>query len=289
MKILVTGGKGQLGSSLKRLSGSFPELNFFFTDIEDFDITNLVEVKNILHRTEFTHLINCAAYTAVDKAETEPEKARLINVTAVKNLAEISQKHNIKLIHISTDYVFDGNQSRPYTESDIANPKNTYGITKFEGEKAALENCGQSIVIRTSWLYSEYGSNFVKTILKLKEDRTQIKVVCDQIGTPTYAGDLAEAILNIIAGKKSFLKPEIYHYSNEGVASWYDFADEIITLTSSKCEILPITTEQYPLPAYRPFYSLLLKTKIKYDFGLSIPHWKKSLKKCLTNMSAQAY
>lgn len=289
MKILVTGGNGQLGSSLKRFAGNFPNLSFYFTDIEDFDITSPVQVKNVLQKTRFSHIINCAAYTAVDKAEKEPEKARLINVNAVNNLAEISQKHKIKLIHISTDYVFDGSQNRPYTESDIANPKNMYGLTKFEGEKAALENCDQSIVIRTSWLYSEYGSNFLKTILQLKEDRPQIKVVCDQIGTPTYAGDLAEAILNIIAGKRSFLKPEIYHYSNEGVASWYDFADEIIRLTGSDCEILPITTEQYPLPASRPYYSLLSKTKIKDDFGLSIPHWKKSLKRCLTNIASTTY
>jgi dTDP-4-dehydrorhamnose reductase len=289
MKILVTGGNGQLGSSLKRRSGNFPQLDLYFTDIEDLDITSPEQVKNIVYGNEFTHLINCAAFTAVDKAEKEPEKARLINVTAVKNLADISHKQNIKLIHISTDYVFGGSQNRPYTESDVPNPKNMYGSTKFEGERAALENCNQSVVIRTSWLYSEYGSNFLKTILRLKDDRTQVKVVCDQIGTPTYAGDLAEAILNVVAGDKPFLKPEIYHYSNEGVASWYDFAEEIIALTGSECEILPITTDQYPLPAYRPFYSVLLKAKFKHDFGLPIPHWKKSLKKCLTNISTNAY
>jgi dTDP-4-dehydrorhamnose reductase len=284
MKILVTGGNGQLGSSLQKISRNYPGLDCTFTDIDELNLTDHNEVAKFLHGKGYDWLINCAAYTSVDQAEDEPEKARSINVTAVEHLAKLAHKNRISLVHVSTDYVFDGKHDRPYTESDIPNPINTYGLTKYESEKAAADHCKHVIILRTSWLYSEYGNNFLHTILKLSEVRRQIKVVSDQVSTPTYAGDLAEIILKIVSGNKPLLIPEIYHYSNEGVASWYDFAEEIISLSGKDCEIVPITTEEYPLRASRPSYSVLSKDKITNDLGLSIPHWRESLKKCIGNL-----
>jgi dTDP-4-dehydrorhamnose reductase len=284
MKILVTGGKGQLGLSIKKISADYPGMDFCFTDTVELDITNPDKLEKFITVNDFTHIINCAAYNEVDKAETEEEQARLINFTGVKHLAEISHKHKLNFIHISTDYVFDGKNYRPYTEIDPPNPVNFYGLTKFEGEQAAMNHCKNTIIIRTSWLFSEFGKNFLKTILRISSERSQIKVVSDQIGTPTYAGDLAQAILIIIQQKRPVREPQIYHYSGEGVASWYDFAHDIISLTGNGCEILPVSTEEYPLPAARPFYSVLSKSKIKHEFGLSIPYWKISLQKSLDRL-----
>jgi len=287
MKILVTGGYGQLGLSIKKLSANYPDWDWLFTDYDELDITKKNLVEKFIGGNDFTHLINCAAFNEVDMAEKDVKRARLINQTGVKYLAQISSKHKLSFIHISTDYVFDGNHFRPYREYDFPNPTNIYGLTKLEGEMAAMDNCRNTIIIRTSWLYSEFGKNFLKTMLRLSSERSQINVISDQIGTPTYAGDLAQTILMIIEQKRSVPEPQIYHYSNEGVASWYDFAYEIISLTGKACEIMPVPTEEYPLPASRPFYSVLSKIKIKNDFGVTIPNWRNSLHKCLDQLQSQ--
>jgi dTDP-4-dehydrorhamnose reductase len=229
-------------------------------------------------------LINCAAYTAVDKAEIDKEIAKQLNTYAVENLAKVAQMKDIFIIHISTDYVFDGRGYKPYQEYDETNPLSVYGSTKQAGEQALLASGCRAVIIRTSWLYSEYGANFVKTMLHLGSEREELKVVSDQIGTPTYAHDLAEAIMQIILQNEKVQRTEIYHYSNEGVASWYDFAIEIMRSGRRKCRALPIPTEQYPTPAQRPYYSVLDKRKIKSQFPIIISYWKDSLKVCIKNI-----
>lgn len=276
--ILVTGAKGQLGSEIKYLS-KFHNINFTFTDIEELDITSMDEIEGFFSSQEFGYIINCAAYTAVDKAEEEKEEADLANHIAVKNLAVMSSKFNAKLIHISTDFVFDGSSSIPFTEEDKTNPVSVYGKTKLAGEKAVLKHGSEVIIIRTSWLYSSFGNNFVKTMIGLTKKRNSIGIVFDQLGTPTYARDLAEAILNII-NSQDFLTG-VYHYSNEGVASWYDFTKAIVEIAGIKCSIDPIETYQYPTPAKRPAYSILNKAKIKKAYNMEIPYWKTSLEKCI--------
>ena len=285
--ILVTGAKGQLGSELKELvTTSYPtaevvEANFLFTDKGELDITDKKAVEAFCSKHAVTHIINCAAYTAVDKAETDREAADRINHVAVKHLAQIAKANGISLIHISTDYVYDGKSYRPYTEEDATNPQCVYGVTKLAGEEAMQEiNPANSIIIRTSWVYSSYGNNFVKTMLRLGKERESLGVIFDQVGTPTYAKDLAQTILDIIPQIKND-KVEIYHYSNEGVLSWYDFSKEIMRMAKLECQINPIETKEYPTPAKRPHYSLLNKTKIKKEFGIEIPYWKDSLDKCL--------
>jgi len=280
-EILVTGAKGQLGSELQGLSVRYPSWSFMFTDIDTLDITNLQSLEKFCTGRKFQYIINCAAYTAVDKAETELEMAYLINRDAVKYLATIASQHNAILIHISTDYVFDGTSCEPYTELQTINPQSAYGRTKADGEKEALKY-SQSVIIRTAWLYSEFGNNFVKTMLRLGAERNELRVVFDQVGTPTYAADLAVAILSIIADtEQQGVKPGIYHFSNEGVCSWYDFAWEILNFTHSKCKVIPIESKDYPTPAKRPAYGVFNKTKIKQTFHIEIPYWKTSLYKCL--------
>jgi dTDP-4-dehydrorhamnose reductase len=280
IKVLVTGSKGQLGSEINAISGKFPQINFSFTDVQELDITNASEVADFLKNFQPDFLINCAAYTAVDKAETDFETATLINSTAVGILAEQSAKVGCKIIHVSTDYVFDGKGPRPYREEDSVNPQSVYGKTKLQGELFCQKYNPNHIIIRTSWLYSAYGNNFVKTMLRLGNERPELGVIVDQIGTPTNAADLAMAILTIISRVESGEKPfesGIYHYSNEGVASWYDFTKAIFEITGIDCLVKPITTEEYPSPVERPPYSVMNKSKIRLIFGLQISHWRDSL------------
>ena len=283
LNILVTGSNGQLGSEIKELSLEYTH-NFFFTDKNSLDILNERDIKNFIETNNINTIINCAAYTAVDKAEEDEVNADKVNHLAVKYLAKISKEKNIRLIHISTDYVFDGTNHKPYTESDTTNPDSIYGRTKLDGEKAMQDiNPNNSIIIRTSWVYSNFGNNFVKTMLHLGKEKESLGVIFDQVGTPTYARDLAKTILTIMPKIKNE-KVEIYNYSNEGVLSWYDFAKEIMRMAKLECKITPIETKEYPTPATRPHYSLLNKSKIKEDFKLSIPYWKDSLDACLRTM-----
>ena len=281
--ILVTGSNGQLGSEIKELSASY-DYNFFFTTKEDLDITSEDKILNFIKNNNINTIINCAAYTAVDMAESEQESADLVNRKAIKKLAKISKEKNVKLVHISTDYVFDGKNFKPYCEEFQTNPNSVYGQTKLDGELEMLKiNPYNSIIIRTSWVYSSYGNNFVKTMLKLGKDRDELGVIFDQVGTPTYARDLAKTILDILPNVSN-KKVEIYNYSNEGVLSWYDFAKEIMRMAKLNCKINPIETFQYPTPALRPHYSLLNKLKIKKDFNITIPYWKDSLDECLKKL-----
>jgi len=281
--ILITGSKGQLGSEITKLSDSYPNFNFIFTDVIDLDITNESQVFDFYEINKFDFIVNCAAYTAVDKAETDIELAKKINITGVKNLAKLSSEKNIPIIHISTDYVFDGKSFIPYKEDDKTNPNSAYGNTKLLGEKE-LQNIENHIIIRTSWLYSTFGNNFVKTMLRLGNERGSLNVVFDQIGTPTYAEDLAQAILQILNSSENDMnvfKSGIYHYSNEGVCSWYDFAVEIMKISKTDCKVFPIETTEFPTPAKRPNFSLLNKSKIKNTFQIKIPHWTESLQRCI--------
>ncbi len=276
--VLVTGAKGQLGSEIQLLSSS-QDFQFEFTDIEELDITSMEQLEAFFSSRKFDAVINCAAYTDVDKAEEEREQADLINHRAAENLAVFSREHRAPLIHISTDFVFDGKSFAPYREENLPHPVSVYGKTKWAGENAVLKEAEKAVIIRTSWLYSSFGNNFVKTILKLAKERDELNVVYDQIGTPTYARDLAGAVLSIL-NHKDFVTG-IYHYSNEGVASWYDLAQAIVEIKGLDCRINPIETHQYPTPAKRPAYSLLNKAKIKKTYNLEIPHWRTSLKSCL--------
>ena len=281
--ILVTGSKGQLGSEIKELSVEYQD-NFYFTDRNELDITNKDAVDGFCIQNNIDVIINCAAYTAVDKAEEDGGNADKTNHLAVKNLAEISKEKNIKFIHISTDYVFNGENFKPYTEEDKTNPNGVYGRTKLDGEKAMQKiNPNNSIIIRTSWVYSSYGANFVKTMLRLGKGKESLGVIFDQVGTPTYARDLAKTILEILPQLHND-KVEVYHYSNEGVLSWYDFAKEIMRMAKIECQINPIETKEYPTPATRPHYSLLNKSKIKKEYNIAIPYWKDSLDVCLRKM-----
>ncbi len=284
--VLVTGANGQLGSELRMLKDEFLMMNYkcFFTDSSTLDITDFQNVKEFIELNKIDIVINCAAYTAVDKAEEDAENADKINHLAVKNLAEVAQEKSIKLIHISTDYVFDGENFKPYVEDDATNPTGVYGKTKLDGENAMREiDPLNSIIIRTSWVYSSFGANFVKTMLKLGRERDSLGVIFDQVGTPTHARDLAETILEIIPSIQNS-KLRIYNYSSEGVASWYDFAKEIMRMAKIDCVISPIESSAYPTPAKRPHYSLLNKAKIKKEFNLSIPYWKDSLRDCITKI-----
>ena len=283
LNILVTGSNGQLGSEIKELSSKY-EYNFFFTDRSNIDITNKDSIKTFCQTNSINTIINCAAYTAVDKAESDEVNADLINRKAVKKLAIVASELNIKLIHISTDYVFDGCAYKPYVEEFQTKPNSVYGKTKLTGENEMINvNPKNSIIIRTSWVYSSYGNNFVKTMLRLGKEKTEIGVIFDQVGTPTYAAHLAIAILDIIP-KLNNPKVEIYNYSNEGVLSWYDFAKEIMKMAKLNCKINPMETFQYPTPAKRPHFSLLNKSKIKTTFNIEIPYWKDGLDECLRKM-----
>ncbi len=283
-KILVTGSNGQLGSELKALSSNYKDYDFTFVDRTALDLSNLCKMEDFFDTKTFDVIINCAAYTAVDKAENDTESANTVNNKGVNLLSKIAKNKGISLIHISTDYVFDGKNFSPYLETDKINPQSVYGKTKSDGEEAILKvGAKNTIIIRTSWVYSSFGNNFVKTMLRLGKEKDELGVIFDQIGTPTYARDLAKSILDIIANLHNEA-PEIYHYSNEGVCSWYDFAKTIFELSHIQCKVNPIETSQYPTPAQRPYYSLLNKSKIKKHFKLEIPYWKKSLSDCITKI-----
>ena len=284
MKILVTGANGQLGQELRNvLEAKMPEKTLY-TDIAELDLTNVEAVNNYIRNSEVTHIVNCAAYTAVDKAEEQKMECAAININAVQNIANAADSIGAKVIHISTDYVFDGLAHRPYKESDKVNPISQYGTTKRKGETALLALAPDSIIIRTSWLYSPYGKNFVKTMMSLGKERDCLKVVCDQIGTPTYAYDLAQAIYSILTSNQWV--EGIYHYSNEGACSWYDFAKSIHRVSDIKdCKVYPIPTEDYPTAATRPYYSILDKTKIKATYGIEIPYWEDSLIDCINRIN----
>ncbi len=283
-KILVTGANGQLGNEIKLISRKHSDIHFYFTDVDELDITQIIHVENFLKENPVDIIINCAAYNAVDKAEEDEESAFMINSIAVKYFSQLAFEKKIFLIHVSTDYVFDGIKNMPYTESDIVNPLSVYARSKQEGESQIQSTLKRGIIIRTSWLYSEYGSNFVKTIIKFAKDRDALNVVCDQVGTPTYAKDLAEVIFKLIPRTNKIREVEIYHYSNEGVASWYDFAKAIVEISGINCQIKPVETKNYPLPAHRPFFSILNKSKIKKFLDIDIPYWRESLKDCLQNL-----
>ncbi len=289
-KVLVTGANGQLGSEIRRIADQFSPLEFCFTDVAELNITSQADVSAFITSYQPAFLINCAAYTAVDKAETDRETAYLLNAHAVEILADESAKVACKMIHISTDYVFNGNGPRPYTENQAVDPQSVYGSTKLDGEILCQQKNPESMIIRTSWLYSAFGNNFVKTMVRLGSERNEIGVIADQIGSPTNAADLALAILTIISsvvkGEKSYVSG-IYHYSNEGVASWYDFTKAIFDITCIKCFVKPIASEDYPSPVKRPAYSVMNKSKIKTIFGLQIPHWRDSLTSYFQNIELQ--
>lgn len=285
INILITGAYGQLGSQIKSLSTGYLNWNFIFTDADTLDITNLDALDKFSNQKNINYIINCAAYTAVDKAETDIVNAEKINSDAVSNLRIVAEKKHAVLIHVSTDYVFDGNAYVPYNEEHPVNPTSVYGKTKYKGEVEALKY-NKSIVVRTSWLYSSTGNNFVKTMLRLGAERDELRVIFDQVGTPTNAEDLAKTLLEIVDfTEKNSVKPGVYHFSNEGVCSWYDFATEIIMFAKLKAKVIPIESKDFPSPVKRPFYSVLNKGKIKETFKISIPYWKTSLYKCLTELN----
>lgn len=275
-KILVTGANGQLGSEIKELAGNYPDFDFVFTDIADFPLDKTEEIIANFKCIQPDIVINCAAYTAVDKAEEDQVTADAINHLAIAALATLCKESGAKLVHVSTDYVFDGTSPVAYKEDDLPNPKSVYGATKLAGETACLKNCPESIIIRTAWVYSEFGNNFVKTMLRLLTERDSLGVVNDQIGSPTYAADLAQVILTILNGSK--WEPGIYHYSNAGEISWFDFASDIKEIARKTCEIKGIPASSYPTPAERPAFSLLDKSKIKAVYGIEPVDYKTSLK-----------
>lgn len=278
-KILVTGSKGQLGNELQVAAKAFSQFELVFTDVDELDICNLTAIEQFVKNAGFDAIVNCAAYTAVDKAETDDDLCYKINRDAVQNLAQIAQYNGLKLIHVSTDYVFDGTQHTPYVETDRVCPVSVYGKSKLAGEELALKYCEQVAVIRTSWLYSAFGNNFVKTIMRLGQERESLNVIFDQVGTPTYAADLANAILQMLNAE--VFVSGVYHFSNEGVCSWYDFAKKIHQLAGVTCKVSPIETKDYPTAAVRPHYSVLNKSKIKSTYHIEIPHWEESLIKCV--------
>lgn len=284
MKILVTGSRGQLGHELQlALEEAFPSKTVY-VDREELDLTNRAAVEKFLRGGDYSHVINCAAYTAVDRAEEEKLECAAVNTDAVANLARMADELGFKMMHISTDYVFDGHSYRPYNESDKVNPVSQYGSTKRKGETVLLGLAPESIIIRTGWLYSPFGHNFLKTIMNKARSGQQLRVVCDQVGTPTYAADLARAIVRIISAQQWM--PGILNFSNEGVASWYDFAVAIVKNIglADKVSVTPVSTSDYPTPADRPFYAVLDKSKYRATYGVDIPHWEKALVDCLQRM-----
>ena len=287
MKLLVTGAYGQLGNELKELAPGFPHWQFIFTDVDTLDITEENYVQTFFEINKPEIVINCAAYTAVDKAESELETAWKVNAKAPGLLAKVAKKHGSQIIHISTDYVFDGEACLPYSETDQVNPNGVYGKTKLEGEQNCLNENPHVLIIRTSWLYSAFGNNFVKTMLKLGNEKKELNVVFNQVGTPTYAADLAGAILLIIQDsekEREKFVPGIYHYSNEGVASWYDFANAVFEISRLNCQVKPVLSNEFPTQAKRPNFSVLDKSKIKNTFRLKIPFWRESLGICLKKL-----
>lgn len=282
MNFLITGAKGQLGSKIQDLQGEFHGNSFFFTDVDILDITNEEAIEGYIASNKIDVLINCAAYTAVDKAESETLLAQKLNAEAPGLLAKVCKRHQAALIHVSTDYVFSGKTYIPYREEMPTDPQSAYGKTKYMGELAVKKSGVKGAIVRTSWLYSEYGNNFLKTMLRLGNERAELSVVYDQAGSPTYAGDLALAILQLAV--TPFEGTALYHFSDEGVCSWYDFAVEIMKQKSLNCKVKPIESKDYPTPAERPPYSVFNKSKIKQKLNIEIPHWRNSLTKCLEKL-----
>ncbi|MBN7812875.1 dTDP-4-dehydrorhamnose reductase [Algoriphagus sp. H41] len=282
-KILVTGASGQLGSEIRHLSSQYP-FEFIFTDVAELDITDEQAVRHFFETNKPNAVVNCAAYTAVDRAEEDIETADKINHLAVKYLAQAAQEYGAKLVHVSTDYVFDGNGHRPYDELATPDPQSVYGDTKLKGERAIIElGIADSAIVRTSWVYSTFGNNFVKTMRRLGAERSELNVVADQVGTPTYARDLAAFILDMLPDFAS-PKTELFHFSNEGVCSWYDFALAVMEMSGLDCKVKPIPSEKYPTPAKRPFYSVMSKEKAKAQLGVEIGHWRDALQRCIGEM-----
>lgn len=282
MNILITGCNGQLGNEIQLLEKQYPQHKFFNTDVEELDITNQLAVFDYIGRHEIDGIINCAAYTAVDKAESNQQLCTALNTEAPAYLAAAIDKREGWIIHISTDYIFNGTKHKPYVETDTPCPESVYGSTKLAGELGVSKFCKKALIIRTAWLYSAFGNNFVKTMIKLGQERDSLGVVFDQIGTPTYARDLAKTIFAIV---EKGIVAGVYHFSNEGVCSWYDFTKAIHRLSNiDTCNVCPIHTEEYPTPAARPAYSVLDKTKIKQTYGISIPHWEDSLAECVKRL-----
>jgi len=283
MNILVTGCNGQLGNEMQCLEQSHPNHTYYNTDVAELDITNKEAIEAFVAEHEIDGIVNCAAYTAVDKAEENVELCRLLNTDAPAYLAAAVEKRGGWLIQISTDYVFDGTKHTPYVETDPTCPNSVYGSTKLAGEQAAAKSCQRTMIIRTAWLYSIYGNNFVKTMIRLGKEKPELGVIFDQVGTPTYARDLAVAIFAAI---EQGVQPGIFHFSNEGVISWYDFTKAIHRIAGiSTCHVRPLHTAEYPTPAHRPHYSVLDKTKIKQTFGLEIPYWEESLRECIAALN----
>lgn len=279
MNILITGCNGQLGNELQLLEKNYSEHTFFNTDVHELDITNAEAIDKFVSSNNIDIIINCAAYTAVDKAESNKELCQLLNAEAPAYLAKAISKRNGWMIQVSTDYVFDGTKNTPYVETDSPCPNSVYGSTKLDGEKAVEQACKNAMIIRTAWLYSSFGNNFVKTMMRLGKEKEELNVIFDQIGTPTYARDLAVAIMTAV---EKGIVPGIYHFSNEGVISWYDFTKAIHRLSGiTSCHVRPIHTEEYPTAATRPHYSVLDKTKIKKTYGIEIPYWEDSLAECI--------
>ncbi len=284
MNILVTGSKGQLGREFQDLEVEYKDYRFRFTDKDDLDITSADALAGYFKQNTIDCVINCSGYTSVDAAEENVEAAKLLNARAVGQLAEASASVNALLVHISTDYVFDGKSSRPYTENNPANPRSVYGKSKLDGELEVILNAKRSVIIRTSWLYSPYGQNFMKTVLSKVKQEKSLNVVFDQVGTPTYAADLAKTILDILPRLPEKIRGEIYNYSNEGACSWYDFAHAIIEIEGLYCKLSPVLSKELKTAASRPHYSVLDKSRIKKAFGLEIPYWRDSLKRCLERL-----
>lgn len=285
--ILITGANGQLGNCLRDLSHNDTRHVFFYTDVDELDITSLDQIEDYVSKHGIDVIINAAGYTAVDKAQTDVERCFLINRDATRNLALVTKRHDIFLVHISTDYVFDGNSATPYKPGDPVNPQSVYGLSKAEGEQAIFNTGCRAVIIRTSWLYSEYGSNFVKTMLRLGRGHDEIKVVNDQIGGPTYAGDLAEVILTIIEQRDFIQGTRIYHYANQGAISWNEFAHQIMRNASLSCKVLPVSTAEYGAAAPRPASSVFDLSSVTEDFSIQIPFWKDSLQKCMQRINNQ--
>ena len=288
MKVLIIGSNGQLGSEIKEIATKYSKLDFIFKDLPELDICNFEALQAFIMDNNINAIINCAAYTAVDKAEEDAEIAEKVNSKGVINIVNALQTVNGKLIHISTDYVFDGNHFLPYKETDPVSPIGVYGETKRAGELAVINSDIDSIVIRTSWLYSAYGNNFVKTMMRLGKEKERLNVIFDQIGTPTFAGDLANTCLAILSNEQNRIDKagKVYHFSNEGVASWYDFATAVMKINKLDCEVLPIETKDYPTLAKRPHYSVLNKAKIKQNFKITIPYWRDSLEECIQKLNS---
>lgn len=277
--VLVTGSKGQLGNEVQVLAPSYSQFEFIFTDVEELDICDRKAVENYFAKRKIDVLLNCAAYTAVDKAEEDVELCYRINEKAVGILGEIAAEYGTRVVHVSTDYVFDGTSYRPYTEDMPVCPATVYGKSKLAGEQLLMDACPAAVIVRTSWLYSSFGNNFVKTMMRLGKERGTLNVIFDQVGTPTYAADLADTLLQIISADK--FVPGIYHYSNEGVCSWYDFTISIHKMAGINCRVLPIESKDYPAKTPRPHYSVLNKNKIKSNYNIQISHWEDGLRRCM--------